>query len=72
MSESCKSCRFWLQQERWPVMGYCRRYPPQFCFDGESGDQAFPAMQDDQWCGEYRLDTGTSAGDAELKDQQNA
>ncbi len=68
MSEICRNCRFWLENEfaTYPK-GECRRYPkaprmrPEFGGPdiGQKPDRyvssfEFPLMTPDEWCGEWK------------------
>lgn len=63
---SCKTCAHALQLSDDPDEPLqCRRFPPvplQGYAIGRtsiSGTQSFPAVYGDQWCGEFRLPTGS-------------
>lgn len=63
MEERCELCRFWI--ERHADIGGCRRYPPSFY--GIEGDQAFPDVRKDMWCGEFKEKPNASEEDKEAE-----
>lgn len=57
---TCASCRF-FRLGKWYDVDRCRRFPPQrapFIFYGLSfiAFAAFPSVDGDEWCGEYRAE----------------
>ena len=61
MTETCASCRFYLDvtTKAFPeAAGMCRRYAPSGVVVGchTDGYQVFPPMMREQWCGDYRPD----------------
>jgi hypothetical protein len=60
MSETCKSCRFWVQTRTIDSefsMGECRRHPPTVFYDPTSDDNPvfaeWPPVSSSEWCGDY-------------------
>lgn len=61
MSESCKSCKYFKVGESSSVESNCLRHPPQVIeVKPEYGtgrsytSNRFPAVGQDEWCGEYK------------------
>lgn len=51
MTEDCRHCRYW-QEEDGKVDGECHRYPP--TIDENVADGQFPRVPFSEWCGEWR------------------
>lgn len=45
----CGKCRFYDPQGR-----NCRRFPPQVWETVDSGGSAFPRVEEEEWCGEFK------------------
>jgi len=58
---SCRTCAFWVRDEEEESIGECRCNPPQVITLPDEGGipvpvSIFPAVEFDQWCGEYQED----------------
>jgi hypothetical protein len=47
----CENCDFFQSKPSSPVMGWCRRFPPQVI---SNGDSSFPLLSRHDYCGEWR------------------
>lgn len=57
MKPNCEHCEYWLKNNPNHIngdkFGDCRRYPPG---PGHKGRGAWPQVQTDQYCGEWKAD----------------
>jgi len=54
MIRKCKLCEFWKTEEFDQGTGECRRNAPVINLEQSQG--AWPATQDEEWCGDFRYD----------------
>ena len=53
---TCKTCKFWQNDDSLTTVGECRRYPPRAFIDPKDELRAhFPGADPDDWCGEHQV-----------------